>query len=374
MIIGIDTRALQTSRGVWRYLSSTLQALVDLAPEDEFRLLVPGDRPLLAPPVGENVTIVRPSVRSRVFYASSSAIGRPRMDRALGIGIDVFWLPANNAGSVSADVPLVLTVHDLSFELRPHDFTASDRFNHWVTRPRHQAHRADRIMVTTETVRHDVLERWHVDPAVIDVIHPGISRPRWPAGSDGLPAPDPADVAEMRARLGLPEQYVLQVGALEPRKRPELLVRAHALARTGAALVFAGSGRIDAPLRHPDVHQLGWVPDDDLDLLYAGALALCYPSMLEGYGFPPQEAALRGTPSIVSDLPALREVLGDDAALFVPAGDEEELAAALRQVAGDDALRTRLALAAHAVAAPRTWEATARGVMTSLRRASGQVA
>lgn len=372
MIVGIDARALQTNRGVWRYLASTLHELVRIAPDTEFRLLVPGRRPLLDAPQGDNVTFVRPPVRSRAYYAASSALTRPRMDRALGGDVDVFWLPANNAGSVSADIPLVLTVHDLSFELRPQDFTRSDRINHRITRPRHQARRADRILVTTGTVRADVVNRWGIDPARIDVVAPGITRPDWPLGDDGLPVSDPERIAAVRAAYGLPEAYFLQVGALEPRKRPSLLAQAHTRARAGTALAFAGAGRIDDHGHHPGVHLLGWVPDDDLDLLYAGALALCYPSMLEGYGFPPQEAALRGTPAIVSDLPALREVLGDDAARFVPPGDEHALAAALAELARDPALRTRLARAAHEVAAPRTWEATARGVLASLERAAGR--
>ena len=111
MIVGIDARALQTNRGVWRYLASTLHELVRIAPETEFRLLVPGRRPLLDPPQGDNVTLVRPIVRSRVYYAASSALTRPRLERAHGTDVDVFWLPANNAGSVmpeSVDVELTV--------------------------------------------------------------------------------------------------------------------------------------------------------------------------------------------------------------------------------------------------------------------------
>lgn len=370
MIVGIDARALQTNRGVWRYLTGILQALAPAAPDVELRLLVPGRRSIFGVPRSPNVTLVRPGLPSRTFYGLSSTTTRPRMDRALGTDLDVFWLPASNAGVVSRRVPLVLTVHDLSFELRPGDFTRSDRINHKLTRPRHQGRRADRVIVTTEAVRRDVLVRWRLDPATVDVVTPGISRPGWPLDADGLPAADPERVADARRRHGLPERYFLQVGALEPRKRPDLLARAHAAAGTGTALAFAGAGRLDATAGNPDARRLGWVADDDLDLLYAGALALCYPSMLEGYGFPPQEAALRGTAAIASDLPALREVLGDDAVCFVPPGDEHALAGALARVAGDSALRTRLAQAAYAVAAPRTWEATARGVLASLRRAA----
>jgi glycosyltransferase involved in cell wall biosynthesis len=292
------------------------------------------------------------------------------MDRALGTDLDVFWLPANNAGAVSGDVPLVLTVHDLSFAFRPGDFTASDRLNHRLTRPRRQAEAAERILVTTNAVRRDVVGVWSIDPDRVDVVTPGIRRPAWHAGADATLGPPAEAVAAARARHGIPERYVLQVGALEPRKRPDALVHAMERADIGVDVVLVGAGRLAPTLHRPGVHLTGWMAEGELDLMYAGALGLVYPSMLEGYGFPPQEAALCGTPAIVSDLPALREALGPDGARYVTSGDERALADALRELADDEELRTRLARAAYAVAEPRTWEAAARGVLATLTRAA----
>ena len=105
---------------------------------------------------------------------------------------------------------------------------------------------------------------------------------------------------------------------------------------------------------------LGRVSDAELDGLLAGALALVLPSHLEGFGFPPLEAALCGTPSIVSDLPVLRETLGDDGALFVPPGDDSALAAAIGRLRDDAALRGAIAEQAFARARAHTWERAAR--------------
>lgn len=358
MVVGIDGRSLQSARGVWRYLAPTLGALAAAMPDDELRILAPGDAPLTGVPQGPNVTLVRPRANSRAFYARSALLRRPRIDRCLGAP-DVFWLPANHPCTVSDGVPLVLTIHDLSFDVRPQDFTWSDRLNHRITNARAQARRAHRILVTTRAVRDEVVAAYGVDAERIDVVAPGISPPAQSLEVDAI--------AAARARYGLPERYVLQVGALEPRKQPQLLARA--AARAGLPAVFAGEGRLAAELAGPGVHLLGHVADDDLDLLYAGALVLAYPSLLEGYGFPPQEAALRGTASVVSDLPALREVLGDGAR-FVPPGDEDALAAALADLAADDAARADLAARAHAHAAPRTWAAAGAGVAATLRRAA----
>jgi glycosyltransferase involved in cell wall biosynthesis len=120
----------------------------------------------------------------------------------------------------------------------------------------------------------------------------------------------------------------------------------------------------------PGVHRLGAVSRSDLEGLYAGALALVAPSYAEGYGLPALEAAACGTPAVVSDLPAFRETLGD-AALRVPAGDEAALAGALGRVAGDAALRERLAAGAAAAIAGRTWEAAAEAAHEVLREAAG---
>ena len=79
----------------------------------------------------------------------------------------------------------------------------------------------------------------------------------------------------------------------------------------------------------------------DKAALYAGALAVVLPSWIEGYGYPPLEGFAHGTPAIVSDLPALRETAGGGAR-YVPAGDVDGLAAALRELAGDEELRRRL--------------------------------
>jgi glycosyltransferase involved in cell wall biosynthesis len=359
MIVGVDARSLQYARGVTRYVAPTLAALADAMPDDEFRLLAPGRTSIAAAPARANVTVVRPRAEARRYYARSALLGRPRLDRALG-GVDVFWLPASHPGSVSEEVPLVLTVHDLSFDTRPQDFTRYERLNHRITNARAQCSRADRILVTTAAVRDEVVAAYGVSPAKIDVIAPGVARPAWEV-------PDPKAVAEARLRYGLPARYVLQVGALEPRKRPD--VTARAAARVGVAVAFAGEGPLAKALRGaPGAHLLGHVPDGDLDLLYAGAAALTYPSMLEGYGFPPQEAALRGTPAVVSDLPALRETLGDGA-LFIPPGDEDALTVALAELGGDDALRRALAGRAAALATPRTHAAAATGIAEALRRA-----
>jgi glycosyltransferase involved in cell wall biosynthesis len=153
--------------------------------------------------------------------------------------------------------------------------------------------------------------------------------------------------------------YFLAVGAREPRKAPEVLDAAYAMARArglDAELVVVGDG-------------VARVGDRELAALYAGALAVVQPSHLEGFGLPPLEAAAHGTPAVVSGLECFAETLGD-AAITVAPGDPDALAAALLRIATDDALRRRLGAAARERAAAYTWERAAATLHALLARAA----
>jgi glycosyltransferase involved in cell wall biosynthesis len=363
MIAGIDGRSLargQAGRGVSRYTSSLVQALAESFPQDRWRLLVPGG-PATPPPAG--VEVVAPRLPRQVLFAAGAVAGRPRLDRLAGPS-DVTWLPAPAPAALSRGARYVLTVHDLSFHDRPGDYTAYERAWHRLGRLGTLARRATRVIAVSAATRDAAVEAWGLDPARVTVVPSGVSGPAAP--------PSAAAVEAVRRRHGLPERYLLWVGALEPRKAPDILARAYARARADgldAGLAVVGEGRV--PLEGAGVRRLGAVRDrSELDALYAGALALAMPSRAEGYGFAPLEAAACGTPSIVTDIPALRETLGD-AARFVPVDDEATLAAALVELAADPALRDRLATAAAKRLVGRTWAAAAEATHAVLREAAG---
>ena len=142
------------------------------------------------------------------------------------------------------------------------------------------------------------------------------------------------------------------------------LAREHGLE---AELVVAGEGRV--AVGGAGVRRVGRV--EDLGALYAGALAVVLPSWLEGFGLPPVEGIAAGAPAIVSDLPVLREVLGDDPqrASFVPVGDATALAEALvRRLTEPD--RRGAAEDRRAWAARYTWAATASATLAAYQRAA----
>ena len=353
MIVAVDARHLAGGRGVAHYTAALLEALATAHPEDDYRAFVPrhaSPKPQRGqPPL--RFSVVSGRLPSRVVFGSAAVLGRPRVDRLAG-GADVVWIPAPAPVAVSRGVPYVLTVHDLSWVERPEDFTAYERVWHRLGRLGRLARNAAAVVCDSAATRDAAVAEWGLDERRLHVVQPGVTLP-----ADGV-------------KPAVPAAYFLAVGALEPRKAPDVLARAHALARReglDAELVFAGSGRLADAVRGEGVHVLGRV--DALGPLYRDALALVTPSYLEGFGFPPLEAALAGTPSVVSDLPVFGETLGD-AALKVPAGDERALADALLRMEREPALRRALAERARQAAERLTWERAAAELHAILEQAA----
>ncbi len=206
----------------------------------------------------------------------------------------------------------------------------------------------------------EVVEAFGADAGRVRAVNPGIP---------DLPDLLEADARAARRRL-LPagaEQYCLAVGTAEPRKDLPGLVRAFgdvAVRRPGAWLVLAGpSGWGDdalaaavasSPVRDRIV-RTGWVEQRDLVALLGAATVLAYPSLYEGFGFPPLQAMRAGVPVVATRAGSLPEVLGDGALLVEP-GDHDGLTAALDGVLGDPARRERLAAAGRAWSARFSWE------------------
>jgi glycosyltransferase involved in cell wall biosynthesis len=185
------------------------------------------------------------------------------------------------------------------------------------------------------------------------------------------------EIDAVRRLLGIRSPaYALCVGSLEPRKNLRRLLeawtRVHAClppevelvvaGDTGSSLVFES---VPLGVTPPRVHFTGYVSDRHLPCLYAGALALIYPSLYEGFGLPPLEAMACGTPVITSNTTSLPEVVGD-AAVLVDPQDVESIAIGLRQVLSSSSVRSVLRERGLVRARAFTWERTAEQTLELL--------
>jgi glycosyltransferase involved in cell wall biosynthesis len=241
--------------------------------------------------------------------------------------------------------PTVITVHDLIFRHLPQHHKRLNRWYLNLALPLY-CRRATHIIAISESTRSDLVVAYGISPERITVIHEAAD-PRF--------RPQPADrVTAVRRRYGLPERYLLFVGTIEPRKNLTRLLHAfqvlHAEGLTDALVVVGKRGWLYgdffAELERSPVREAvilpGFVPDEHLPAVYAGAQALVFPSLYEGFGLPALEGMACGTPVACSDTSSLPEV-GGNATLYFDPASEDAIVATLRRLLSDAELQDELA-------------------------------
>jgi glycosyltransferase involved in cell wall biosynthesis len=267
--------------------------------------------------------------------------------------------------------PTVVTVHDLSFLRFPGRFRPANRW-YLSTMTRLSCRRAQRVIAVSQATADETRRLLGVPAESIDVIPHGVEHDRF------RPLPDD-QVEAFRKNKGLPEQFVLFVGTLEPRKNLVTLIKAFGQTRAvqkGVALVVVGGKgwyyqevfrQVEALDLTDVVYFAGFVPDVELPLWYNAATVFVYPSIYEGFGMPLLEAMACGTPVIGSSASCLPEVVADAGALVAPR-DTTGLARLLDRLLRDVDLRTELSRKGLDRAADFTWGATAAATVASYRQ------
>ncbi|HEX4127555.1 MAG TPA: glycosyltransferase family 1 protein [Acidimicrobiales bacterium] len=225
-------------------------------------------------------------------------------------------------------------------------------------------------------VADEVVEAFGADPARVRTVHPGI--PDLPTASAGE-----ADAVLRRVLPPAMERFCLAIGTAEPRKDLPGLVRAFGVvARRHAdvALVLAGppgwgeqalEDALATSAVRDRIVRTGWVAPPDLAALLTRASVLAFPSLYEGFGFPPLQAMRAGVPVVATRAGSLPEVLGDGALLVEP-GDHVGLAEAIDSCLGDEDERRRLRAAGAAWSARYSWERCGEELETLYRDAAGR--
>lgn len=299
--------------------------------------------------------------REPLARALAKAAYRLHLRLAARLGrFDLYHEP--NFVPVPTHLPTVVTVHDLSVILHP-EWHPADRVRFHDRHFRNGIEAAEHVVVVSESVRREAIDVLGLSPDRVTAVPNGIGgqyRPQTPEA-----------VAAVGRRLGLPPRYALAVGTIEPRKNILTLLRAFCdlppAVRAACPLVLAGGWGwkseperevFEGEARAKGVVHLGYVADDDLPGLYAGAAALFYPSFYEGFGLPPVEMLACGGGVVASTDPAVREAVGWHARLLDPR-DFDGWRDALRRVAEDAEYLTECRRGGVAHARRFTWDVAA---------------
>ena len=367
----IDQLFLNAPGGIGTYIRNLVPALANRDPSVEMTLFHSRfDSP--GPPepwIREHATHELRG-RMRSLYLRWNVVGRPPLPAPLA-GADIVHV-TNHAGVAPAGARqrLVVTVHDLAFDVLPGAFPPRWRVVYRLGL-RAAVRRADAIVTPSRTTAEDLLSRTAVDPSKLHVVPLAAS---LPAGK--------LDADDVLARLKIRGPYVLFVGTLEPRKNLVRLVRAYRrVAAEGFphALVLAGplgwhheSLMRELALQGPgEIVMTGEISADELDAVYRAADVFAYPSLYEGFGLPVLEALVRGIPTVASNTSAVPEVSGD-AALGVDPRSVRSIAQAISSLVSDVGLADRMAARARAQAQRFSWDETARLTLQVYERVLGE--
>ncbi|MFW5885129.1 MAG: glycosyltransferase family 4 protein [Patescibacteria group bacterium] len=335
MRIGIDARCLQEGRntGVEEYARGLIKRLAASYPKDQLILFV-NSFGAVKEDFGwlgevDNIEIKTFKIPNKLLNLSFWLFDFPRVDKMIG-GTDVFFVPNFCFISLSRNCKKVLTVHDLSFEWMPETFSLKRRLWHFFVNPRRMCRRFDRILAVSDSTKQDLKSLYGINLQKIEVKQPFFDNAfleRYNRNNFRE-----KDITRVCNKYNLPRNYILFLGTIEPRKNINALIQAfdywkQSHKSNDLKLVIAGQRgwlyeKIFQEANKSDFKEeiifTEFIEEEDKPFVYAGAWLFVFPSLFEGFGFPPLEAMASGVPVIASNHSSIPEVLGDEAILINP--------------------------------------------------------
>ena len=380
-------RAFLNHRGLGNYSRDVIRLLTSFAPENDYYLLTPriGNIQVASPATG---CIVTPTGLWRLFPSLWRSYGCTRTIKHIEKQYQgkvtetsgtqsVFW-------GLSGEVPfgigktgckVMVTMHDAIFMRYPELYSPGYR-KLFARKVQYACDVADRIIAISEQTKADLITFFHADEKKIQVVYQGCSHIfRDYATQTGMLSNQTNTVpqsAAVRKRYELPERYVLDVGAMEPRKNMLNLIRGMASAGIDVPLVAIGGHSDYAEVCRKEAERSGVklllrhnVDFKDFPAIYAGAMVLCYPSIFEGFGIPILEAMCVGTPVLTSTGSCFKET-GGDAAMYAAPDNPQQIGKQLYTILTNEDLRKEMRRKGFAQAGLFTDEAVAGNLRKEL--------
>jgi len=366
----LDARKLPDF-GIGSYVAALCRHVPGLLPTWQIRLLVTKQGQELLPslPAHVQALVVEAkgySLREQLLLPILLLRLRPRL-----VHVPHYVIPWAFSGK------LVVTIHDVIHVLFPEFLPSPLGFayaNHMI---RTALARAHKVIAVSQATAADLQALFGAKKSKVEVIANGVE-------ADFFFPRQEEEEQKLRQELGLFHPYLLYVGNHKPHKNVEGLLKAyqlfvHKAGPSAPPLVLAGGIQPQGPLSAQvqalglasQVRILGYLPREVLRAVYRGALAFVYPSLYEGFGLPVLEAAACGVPVMASDIPAVREVLGD-AVVRVHPKDLVEQARALQRLVEQESLRKNLAAEGQRRAQAFRWEKTAEATVRVYQQVLGE--
>jgi glycosyltransferase involved in cell wall biosynthesis len=365
MRIGLNAQILTDGRtGVTRFAKNVIRLLPEIGTEHEFIIF---GNPHDVVTLQNNVILVPTSVMinssvKRIIWEQTIL---PYLIKHLNI--DLMYYPDHTSPVYKIKPKVIITIHDVSTFAVPDTVGTARRLYKQAVMKR-SVQLCDAILTVSETTKREMIKYLPNSAHKTSVVLNGLEK-------SFSEIQDILILSSIKTKYQLTTPFILYVGTIEARKNIVRIVRAFANGRKHhqwkQRLVLVGTpgygfDEIERTIEKEGVKDLvtitGYVDDNDLPCIYSLADALIYPSLYEGFGFPPLEAMKCGCPVVASNATSLPEVIGD-AGVFVNPYSENEICNALHRVITDKKLHEELVRKGKVRIQQFTWERTVEGIL-----------
>ena len=380
MRVGIDIRCLVEGKntGVEEYTTNILHRLFELDGKNDYVLFINSwhepKAQLQQFEKYKNVSVQQFHIPNKLLNFCFWYLRWPQIDKMLG-GVDKFFMPNINFVALSKEVKLVLTIHDLSFEIFPETFSFKRRAWHHFINTRSLCQRAEKIITVSDSSKQDLISYYGIDPSKVERIYNAVAD-----DIEQLDRNDPRLMA-VKEKYHLPFNFIFYLGTIEPRKNIPAIVAAFDQLKTlqnpqldKFKLVIAGGKgwgvekiltKMRKAQKTDDIIFTTCITNQDKAAVYTLASIFVYPSFFEGFGIPVLEAMRCGVPVITSNVSSLPEVVGEGG-LMVDPDNPNELYLAMKELLLNKDFYDQLKNKALRQSIRFNWTTSARQLLTIL--------